>query len=561
MAVGDQITKNSEWVYNSSNRQWYAKITAKITEETTTTATIEVGGWLYISGMVTSGAPDIAYVNGQLFLDVIGGVANQVQDEGVKDIAFATSNSGWLYADSPCITGKWTITKNSSDEISVSPKFEIIGLGYYNDVHFILTPDEVLSLNPLPTYTISYDTNEGRWRNEAPADQTKTHDMSLTLTSIQPIRTGYNFKGWNTHPDGTGISYEVSDDYTENANATLYAQWEIRTYPISYNANEGAWENDEAPADQIKIYDQPLALTSIHPIRTGYNFMGWKTIDGNGRTTYYQIVDNYTKNASVTFYAVWTIIKYHIWYEPNGGYFESYNNNPYNPKHETKSYGQSYKIIDTIPTRGEKYDFNGWNTEPDGTGETYLSNSTYENNKNLILYAQWQPESYVVSYNFNGGNSEVISNQSKDYDIPLVLTSKIPSKTGYTFINWNTLQNGTGNVYLPNDIYNENEGITLYAQWREKSKGWINKIKLLTGFEDNRIENEFTLGATFDQVQYSENNAMTLLDFINIIKKFFKSKMFMHYCGQEPTDNVMEWYQVVATNANPTKDELNAILG
>lgn len=557
MAVGDQITKNSEWIYSSSNRQWYAKITAKITEETATTATIEVGGWLYVGGMVATELHDTAYVTGQLFLNVVGGVANQVWDDGIKDIFF-TSNLGWVTSDTiPCILGQWTITKNSSDEISVSPKFEITGFWQYDNIHFILTPDEVLSLNPLPTYTISYNTNEGVWRNEAPADQIKTHDISLTLTSIQPVRTGYKFMGWNTQPDGTGISYEVSDDYTENANATLYAQWEIRTYTISYNANEGAWENDEAPADQIKIYDQPLALTSIHPIRTGYNFVGWKTTDGNGQTTYYQIVDNYTKNASATFYAVWTPIKYYIVYELNGGRFGS-NNNGFV---ETKSYGQSYTIIDTIPTRGEKYDFNGWNTEPDGTGETYLSNSTYEDNKNLILYAQWQPESYIVSYDFNGGNSGVILDQSKDYDIPLVLTSKIPSKTGYAFINWNTLPDGTGDVYLPNDIYNGNEGIILYAQWREKPKGWINRIKLLTGSEDNRVENEFTLGATFDQVQYSENNAMTLLDFINIIKKFFKSKMFMHYCGQEPTDNVMEWYQVVATNANPTKDELNAILG
>lgn len=397
MAVGDQITKNSEWIYSSNNKQWYAKIAAKITEETATTATIEVGGWLYVGGIVSTALHDTAKITGQLFLDPVGGVANQVWDDGVKEIFF-TSNSGWINSDTiPCIFGQWTITKNSSDEISVSPKFEITGLWQYDDIHFILTPDEVLSLNPVPTYTISYNTNEGIWRNEAPADQTKTHDISLTLTSIQPIRTGYNFIGWNTQPDGTGISYEVSGNYTENANATLYAQW--------------------------------------------------------------------------------------------------------------------------------------------------------------------QPESYVVSYDFNEGNSEVISNQSKYYDIPLVLTSKIPSKTGYIFTNWNTLQDGTGDVYLPNDIYNENEDITLYAQWREKSKGWINKIKLLTGSEDNRVENEFTLGATFDQVQYSENNAMTLLDFINIIKKFFKSKMFMHYCGQEPTDNVMEWYQVVATNANPTKDELNAILG
>lgn len=547
-----------DWIYDEEYKHWRPGLSYGIRTETDTQATIWItaeldAGYYYLNSSVEGEDKTLL---GRVIYKI--GDQEQIVREVHIPFPFIEGVGNKVFDNFDLSVDKTTEEQNIVMSVIIQGiKYE----DFYWD-RDLNQPEKstitrTITIPSLPTYTISYDTNEGIWRNEAPADQTKTHDISLTLTSIQPIRTGYNFIGWNTQPDGTGISYEVSGNYTENANATLYAQWEIRTYTISYDANEGAWENDEAPADQIKIYDQPLALTSIHPIRTGYNFMGWKTTDGNGRTTYYQIVDNYTKNASATFYAVWTPIKYYIVYELNGGRFGS-NNNGFV---ETKSYGQSYKIIDTIPTRGEKYDFNGWNTEPDGTGETYLSNSTYENNKNLILYAQWQPESYDVSYNFNGGNSGVISDQSKYYDIPLVLTSKIPSKTGYTFINWNTLQNGTGDVYLPNDIYNGNEGIILYAQWREKPKGWINRIKLLTGSEDNHVENEFTLGATFDQVQYSENNAMTLLDFINIIKKFFKSKMFMHYCGQEPTDNVMEWYQVVATNANPTKDELNAILG
>ena len=369
--------------------------------------------------------------------------------------------------------------------------------------------------------------------------QTKTVEIKLV---IQGIKAGDFY--WDNTIDAPKQSTAI---FTTSIDP-------LKSYTITYNAD--TTDNvSNIPNSQTKYYGQDIILSTQIPTRTGYNFMGWKTIS-NGQSTYYEIGDNYTKNANATLYAVWAIVRYYITYELNGGHFGSNNNGIV----ETKSYGQSYTIISTVPTRAN-YDFNGWNTEPDGTGKTYSSNEIYEDNKGLLLYAQWQPESYIVSYDFNGGNSEVILDQSKDYDIPLVLTSKIPSKTGYAFINWNTLPDGTGDVYFPNDIYNRNEGIILYAQWREKSKGWINKIKLLTGSENDRVENEFILGATFDQVQYSENNAMTLLDFVNIIKKFFKSKMFMHYCGQEPTDNVMEGYQVVATNANPTKDELNAILG
>lgn len=52
-------------------------------------------------------------------------------------------------------------------------------------------------------------------------------------------RTGYEFAGWNTQPDGSGDSYEnkasVQDLSTEkDAVVTLYAQWSKRTYTVTF---------------------------------------------------------------------------------------------------------------------------------------------------------------------------------------------------------------------------------------------------------------------------------------------------------------------------------------
>lgn len=74
--------------------------------------------------------------------------------------------------------------------------------------------------------------------------------------------------------------------------------------------------------------------------------------------------------------------------------------------------------------------------------------------------------SYTISYNANGG-SGAPSNQTKYYDINLTLSDVIPTRSGYTFVNWNTASNGTGTSYTPSGTYTANAGTTLYAQWIE----------------------------------------------------------------------------------------------
>lgn len=74
------------------------------------------------------------------------------------------------------------------------------------------------------TYTVSYNANGG---SGAPANQTKTYDKALTLSSTKPTRTNYNFKGWGTSASATTVSYASGASYTANAAITLYAIWEL----------------------------------------------------------------------------------------------------------------------------------------------------------------------------------------------------------------------------------------------------------------------------------------------------------------------------------------------
>lgn len=74
------------------------------------------------------------------------------------------------------------------------------------------------------TYTVTYNANGG---SGAPGSQTKTHDVSLKLSSTKPTRENYNFLGWSGSSTASTPSYAAGSMYTTNKAITLYAVWEL----------------------------------------------------------------------------------------------------------------------------------------------------------------------------------------------------------------------------------------------------------------------------------------------------------------------------------------------
>ena len=79
------------------------------------------------------------------------------------------------------------------------------------------------------TYTVSYNANGG---SGAPSAQTKTYNVSLTLSATVPTRSGYIFQGWATSSTGA-VAYQPSGSYTANAAVTLYAIWKAANATLS----------------------------------------------------------------------------------------------------------------------------------------------------------------------------------------------------------------------------------------------------------------------------------------------------------------------------------------
>lgn len=302
------------------------------------------------------------------------------------------------------------------------------------------------------TRTVTYNGNGST--SGSVSSQTKTYGTALTLRSNGYTKTGYDFVKWNTKADGTGTSYNAGASFTsEVQSTTLYAQWSIKTYTVSYNANGGSG----APSSQTKTYGTALTLSSTVPTRSGWTFVGWGT-SATATTKSYSAGGSYTSNAAITLYAIWSKTLT-LSYSANGGSGapSSQSTTIYNA-----TTSATFTISSTKPTLASS-NFQGWATSSTATSKGYDSGGSITISANTTLYAVWTLKTYTVSYNLNGG-SGTFANQTKTYGTALTLHSSEPTLTGYLFQGWATSADGDV-VYQAGGSYTTNAAVTLYAVW------------------------------------------------------------------------------------------------
>ncbi len=129
----------------------------------------------------------------------------------------------------------------------------------------------------------------------------------------------------------------------------------------------------------------------------------------------------------------------------------------------------------------EGYNFVNWNTEPDGSGITYVVGDsvvkTYQYNApsfTTTIYAQWTPIEYSIAFDANGGTGTAMASIPATYDVAQNLPTNTYSKTDYAFDSWNTMADGSGTSYndgqsVSNLTTTDGATITLYAQWRQSA--------------------------------------------------------------------------------------------
>ena len=93
--------------------------------------------------------------------------------------------------------------------------------------------------------------------------------------------------------------------------------------------------------------------------------------------------------------------------------------------------------------------------------------TTGEGTEDSPYCVTYTPDSYIVTYNANGGN-ESNQMQSVKYEDTWTTKGKIFTKKGYTQVGWNTKADGSGTSYSLNGTQSakKSDNITLYAVWQ-----------------------------------------------------------------------------------------------
>lgn len=219
--------------------------------------------------------------------------------------------------------------------------------------------------------SVNIDTNVDSGSGWSTSNQQRLATWTSTVNRGKSAQTRYA-SARLTNVDRVGGTMSVSTSWTVPA---------LSSYSVSYNANGGSG----APRKQTKYYGQTLKLSTTRPTRTGYTFAGWGT-SANDTSVDYAPGANYTANASVTLYAVWTRNTYEVTFNANGGTING--NELY-----TKSVGYN-DSIGTIPTAIKEYaEFVEWNTSATGAGTKVTEGTRIT--AALTAYAIWKTGSVV----------------------------------------------------------------------------------------------------------------------------------------------------------------------
>ncbi|GBU20365.1 hypothetical protein R80B4_00242 [Fibrobacteres bacterium R8-0-B4] len=219
-------------------------------------------------------------------------------------------------------------------------------------------------------YIIRFNANGG---SVTPATDTSAGG---TLSSLPaPTRDGYTFNGWFTAATG---GTKITTNSVYNANTTIYAQWTVNTYTITFNANSGT----VTPASGTTGIGGKLTSLPT-PTRTDHIFNGWFTAATGGT----QVTTNTVFSANTVIYAQWTVSERPtVTFNANGG-----------------SVSPTYSVIGadgklaSLPEPATRigYAFDGWFTA--AAGGTRVTTSTVFNG-NTTIYARWTVSTYTVTF-------------------------------------------------------------------------------------------------------------------------------------------------------------------
>ena len=269
------------------------------------------------------------------------------------------------------------------------------------------------------TYTVTY--GPGTNGTGTASTATKLEGAPLTLAGESFTRTGYTQTGWATR-DGGEMAYALGAIYENDEAITLYPVWTANQYTVTLDSNGGS---AVTPSTVTVTYGEDCPTMPVLQW-AGHIFYGWYDAQIGGR----QYVDDkgnsaakYDKTSDCTLYAQWSDAPLcTVTFDPNGGVLAGKTTSE-----QRSNDSVQYKPDD--PTR-EGHNFTGWYQDPACTQRWDFSDWV---TGNMTLYAGWRILYYTIYFDTAGGSA--IGHITQNYGTAITAPTA-PTKTGYTFIGW-----------------------------------------------------------------------------------------------------------------------------
>ena len=241
---------------------------------------------------------------------------------------------------------------------------------------------------------------------------------------------------------------------------------------VQYFANNGKVDEKGNVESVLKMYpiDAEVQLADKNLFSyTGYTFNRWETVDGIKYKEQETVKNLAEPGRIIVMNAKWDANKYTITYSDNkpSNASSSVTNMPSSKVYE----------YDTTVALGGKATLTGWTfggwyldagcTKKVGDAGSEVVNLTDEPNGNIILYAKWEPISYTVNFDSNGGSSVGFSTVTFDSSYGALPT---PTRLNCDFAGWYK-----GNTKIDNSTIVTTVGDhTLTARWTPHTTGYWN---------------------------------------------------------------------------------------
>ncbi len=222
-------------------------------------------------------------------------------------------------------------------------------------------------------------------------------------------------------------------------------------------------DKDSNDQELVANYDGPANIPDQS--KDGYTLTGWEDENSNPVDLTLPIAED------IKIHPVYRAHTYTVKFNGNGA------------TGSITDLAMTYDETKTLPTNTFNFPghtYTGWNTEADGTGTPYedkasIFNLTAEDGATINLYAQWDAKSYTVTFNANGGEM-LQSTKTVTYLQPY---GELPTPVRYDYANsilggkysfkeWNTKTDGTGDIITSSSIYANTDDTTLYAIWNDR---------------------------------------------------------------------------------------------